>query len=194
MGDSIWAHRWQDEPLDWWGEAVDDRLRHQIAAGIGIGLAILSCSLPVLVPAMPREMAWAGVGIGCLFLAWGVWPLFPAWPWAVGRYGMIPLRRAVGRIYGATRSSQFAAFYSGFGSNEPQVVRGYLGELIDLGIPIYGKTPPAAEWLPVSFDPAHEDLLNMSQIVPHHQSPKYIELSLRHSDIKEAIKKINAAD
>ncbi len=70
---------------------MDDRLRHQVAIGTGLGLAVVAYFLPTLVPTMPQSVAIVGVAVGVGLFLWGLWPLVAP---RLGASRLIPIKDA----------------------------------------------------------------------------------------------------
>jgi hypothetical protein len=105
---------------------------------------------------------------------------------------MLPLRDAVGQALAATRDTGVAAFLSG--SGERDTVYGYFVEMVHRGVPIYGKTPPASDWVKLdSFDPNEETLSDdMTALLPHHQEPRLTDLNIRRGDLQQFVNSVLA--
>lgn len=107
---------------------------------------------------------------------------------------MIPLREAVGRALEATRDTALAASYLGYGSDEKQLVFGYFSAMLDRNTPIYGKTPPATDWIRLGrVDLSQETLWEMKAIKPHHKPIRVTALSLLASDLEHFIAAVKAS-
>lgn len=88
----------------------------------------------------------------------------------------LPLREAVGVAVAETRGSATYGLHVGFGSGEEQIVSGYFSAMLDHKTPIYGKTPPANDWVLLGkVDLSEETLWEMKSIKPHHKPVRITE-------------------
>jgi hypothetical protein len=156
---------------------------------IGLALGVASLFLPTLVPTWPLYVAEGGVACSIALFVGGILPLLPGLR-RTAPY--LSLREAAGRAYSAARASPSAAFISGYGGDEDQVVYHFFCEMLRLGTPVYGRTPPAEDWIRLSdFDPSGETLFEMRAIKPHHRPIRMTDLSVKRADLPGFIRKLN---
>lgn len=75
------------------------------------------------------------------------------------------------------------------------MVFGYFCEMLEHGTPIYGKTPPATDWVRLDrVDREHETLWEMKSIKPHHRPVRITDLSVRADDLQRFIQQLKAED
>lgn len=135
-------------------------------------------------------LAWA---LLASWLAFGRSPAGVAAPAAASRQAdeMLPLRAAVGAALEATRQSSTAGFVAG--SDEEETVNGYFATMLEHGTPIYGRTPPAKDWVLLrGVDLSRETLWQMNSIKPHHEGVRITDLSVKRGDLEALIAAINA--
>lgn len=111
------------------------------------------------------------------------------------RHELIPIHDAVGLMIEGTRQSALWNFHEGFGSQRHEVWFAYVNAALKAGVVVYGKTPPAKDWVPVSFEPTTRDItLGLARVVAGKNGgpPRYEELSIERSGIRTAIRAINA--
>jgi hypothetical protein len=129
-------------------------------------------------------LMWTFGAIAALLLGWAV-----RQTWSDRK--LMPLREAVGVALSATRDSPTAAF--GAGADEDRQVFGYFSAMLKHGTPIYGKTPPAEDWVRLGkVDLGEETLWEMKSIKPHHQPVRITDLSVKRGDLKSFILAVNA--
>ena len=167
---------------------------------IGFGLTMVTALLPGAWPAMPKELYWAGIAVGVVLMVAGVWPFLrrgvakvfgksqaPAAP------EMISLREAAGQALEQTRNSSVALGLKGYGADEHKTVYGYFCAMLEQRTPIYGKTPPANDWVRLErFEPQEETLWEMNSIKQHHKPVRITDLSVRADDLKRFIEQLQA--
>lgn len=167
---------------------------------IGFGLTMVTALLPGAWQAMPKELYWAGIALGVVLMVAGVWPFLRRGVAAMIGKGqapaapeMISLREAAGKALEHTRNSSVALMHQGYGSDEDQTVYGYFCAMLEHHTPIYGKTPPANDWVRLErFRPEEEALWEMKSVKPHHKPVRITDLSVRADDLQRFIEKLQA--
>lgn len=108
---------------------------------------------------------------------------------------MLPLKEAVGIAFDATKATAFGGFITGYGSSEPEIVYSYFTEMLEEGIPVYGRQPPGRNLDRLElFDPHVETLVDLSSVKPHHQPARIVELHVKRGDVERFVQAVRARD
>ncbi|MCU6501374.1 hypothetical protein LPN04_26570 [Rugamonas sp. A1-17] len=190
---------------------MDDKQRHQVATGTGLGVSIVALFLPIWFPKMSPELAKYGVLLGIAIFMWGMWPLVrsllfggaSAMPSVAIESGLIEttedndvsLSEAAREALEAIEGSVFSvAARRPF--NAPNGALCFIGErLVMDGMPIYGKQVPSSI-LALVGDNAFfgASLTKDATVIEDDDSHRvtYTNLMVKRSDLEAAIASLKA--